>query len=192
MNSFSKQSRPLFWFYLLVAYVVVQFVWWTYLMVDLNNEIYRHKTELNVLKGESLNQVVIQGNELNKKLHKRWIMIAGESSVFIALLLFGIFQIRNTFKKETELAQQQKNFLLSVTHELKSPIASAKLQLQTLQKHELERAKQKEIIANAIHDTDRLNNLVENMLLAAKIDNGIYKIYLNGVLSAQSATVSTV
>lgn len=177
MNSSPKKSRPLFWFYLLVAYVILQFTWWSYLMVELNNEIYIQKTELNLLKGESLNEVVAKGNELNNKLHKRWIMIAGEGTVFVSLLLLGILQIRKTFKKETELAHQQKNFLLSVTHELKSPIASAKLQLQTLQKHELDRLKQKEILTNAINDTDRLNALVENILLAAKIDNGIYKIH---------------
>ena len=177
MNSSPKKSRPLFWFYLLVAYVVIQFVWWTYLMVELNNENYHHKTELNVIKGESLNDVVLKGNELNEKLHKRWIMIAGEGTVFVTLLLLGIVQIRKTFKKESALAQQQKNFLLSITHELKSPIASAKLQLQTLQKHELDRVKQKEIISNAINDTDRLNNLVENILFAAKIDNSIYKLH---------------
>ena len=51
------------------------------------------------------------------------------------------------------------------------------MQLQTLQKHELDRTKQKEIISNAIHDTDRLNNLVENILLAAKIDNSVYILH---------------
>ncbi|MBA3704763.1 MAG: HAMP domain-containing histidine kinase [Bacteroidetes bacterium] len=174
MNSFPKKSRPLFWFYVLVTYVILQFVWWTYLMVNLNNEIYYLKTELNLLKGASLDEIVLKGNELQEKLHNRWIMIAGESSVFVALLLFGIFQIRKTFKKDAELAQQQKNFLLSVTHELKSPIASAKLQLQTLEKRDLDRDKQKEIIANAISDTDRLNKLVSTILLAAQIENSIY------------------
>lgn len=169
----NKKSRPLFWFYLLVTYVLVQFIWWSYLMINLNNEVVHLKTEINLLKGETLNEVVIKGNELNEKLHKRWLMISGEGLVFISLLLLGIYQIRKTFNKETMLAQQQKNFLLSVTHELKSPIASAKLQLQTLQKHELDREKQQEIIKNAINDTERLNSLVENILLAAKIDNNI-------------------
>lgn len=146
-------------------------------MVDHNNEIYYLKTELNLLKGESLDEVVLKGNELNEKLHKRWVMISGEGIVFMGVLLLGIFQIRKTFKREAELAQQQQNFLLSVTHELKSPIASTKLQLQTLQKHELNRDKQKEILANAINDTDRLNNLVENMLLAAKIENNVYLLH---------------
>ncbi len=143
-------------------------------MVKQNNEISRLKAEVNVLKGESLNDVVDNGNKINESLHRRWIMIAGEGSVFVCLLLLGIYQIRKSFNKETALANQQKNFLLSVTHELKSPIASAKLQLQTLQKRELDRDKQKEIIANAINDTDRLNNLVENILLAAKIENNVF------------------
>ena len=152
----------------------MQFFWWSYSMVKQNNEITRLEEQVNVLKGESLDEVVANGNKLNEKLHRRWIMIAGEGSVFVCLLLLGIYQIRKSFNKETALANQQKNFLLSVTHELKSPIASAKLQLQTLQKRELDREKQKEILANAINDTDRLNNLVENILLAAKIENNVF------------------
>jgi two-component system phosphate regulon sensor histidine kinase PhoR len=177
MNSPSKKSRPLFWFYILLTYVILQFSWWTYSMFQINSENVRLKTEINLLKGNTPDEVIANGNELNAKLHKRWLMISSEGAVFIFLLLLGGYQIRKTLKKETELAQQQKNFLLSVTHELKSPIASTKLQLQTLQKHELDRDKQKEIIANAISDTDRLNNLVENILLAAKIENSIYAVH---------------
>jgi len=176
MNTPDKKSRPLFWFYVLVAYVILQFIWWTYLMVNLNNEIYHLKTEINLLKGESPDEIILKGNELNEKLRSRWVMIAGESSVFVALLLVGIFQTRKTFKKESALAQQQKNFLLSVTHELKSPIASTRLQLETLQLRELDKEKQKEIIRNAIADTDRLNNLVSAILLAAQIENSIYTL----------------
>lgn len=146
-------------------------------MIEHNNEIYHLKTELNLLKGETLNEVVLKGNELNENLHTRWLMVSGEGIVFMGILLLGIFQVRKTFKREAELSQQQQNFLSSVSHELKSPIASTKLQLQTLQKHELPREKQKEIIANAINDTERLNNLVEDILLAAKIENSIYSLH---------------
>ncbi len=174
MNAPSKKSRPLFWFYILLTYVFLQFSWWTFSMFELNSENTRLKTELNLLKGENPEEVIAKGNAMNEKLHKRWLMISSEGAVFVFLLLLGGFQIRKTLKKETALAQQQKNFLLSVTHELKSPIASTKLQLQTLQKHELDRVKQKEILANAISDTERLNNLVENILLASKIENSVF------------------
>jgi two-component system, OmpR family, phosphate regulon sensor histidine kinase PhoR len=177
MNTGSKKSRPLFVFYLLVAYVFVQFAWWTYSMFQLNNEISYLKTELNLLKGESAEEVILKGNEINSRLHKRWIMISSEGAVFIGLLMLGFIQIRKTFKKENELANRQKNFLLSVTHELKSPIASLKLQLQTLQKRELDKEKQQDILKNSVSDTDRLTNLVENILLVAKIDNSIFQIH---------------
>ncbi len=146
-------------------------------MFQLNSENIRLKTEINLLKGETQEEVIANGTVLNEKLHKRWLMISSEGAVFVFLLLLGGYQIQKTLKKETALAQQQKNFLLSVTHELKSPIASTKLQLQTLQKHELDRGKQKEIISNAISDTERLNNLVENILLAAKIENSFFSLH---------------
>jgi signal transduction histidine kinase len=103
-------------------------------------------------------------------------MISSEGAVFIGLLLLGTYQIRKTFRKENELAARQKNFLLSVTHELKSPIASAKLQLQTLQHRELTKTQQLEIIQNTISDTERLHQLVENILLAANIENNIFSL----------------
>lgn len=173
-----KKSRPLFWFYILVAYVFIQFAWWTYELFQLNNEIYHLKTELNLLKGESSEEIILKGNEMNHKLHKRWIMISSEGAVFVGLLMIGIFQIRRTHKKENELARQQNNFLLSVTHELKSPIASAKLQLQTLLKHQFSEEKQREIIEDTINDTERLNTLVENILFVSKIENSINSIHL--------------
>lgn len=158
-------------FYVLVTYVFLQFIWWSYLLFELNNEVYRQKSELIIYKSANPDEIIRQGNELNAKLHNKWVMIVGEGTIFLLLMTLGIIQIRKTQKKEIDLIKQQRNFLLSVTHELKSPIASAKLQLQTLRKRELDREKQMELIDNAIADTERLNNLVENILLSAKIDN---------------------
>jgi K+-sensing histidine kinase KdpD len=175
------KSRPLFLFYILVGYVLVQFVWWSYLMVEQNNEIYQLKSEINLLRHEDPQLVIEQGNELEKKLHHRWMMIAGEGAVFIVLLVVAFLRVRNTFNKEAKLAAQQKNFLLSVTHELKSPIASAKLAIETLLKRELEKEKQKEILTNTLSDTERLNSLVENILLAARIDNSAFELHKENV-----------
>jgi len=167
----NKKSQPLFLFFVLVAYVFLQFSWWTYLMVEQNNEIYQEKLEMVYMKSSSPEGITVAEKELTAKLHKRWGMIASEGSVFMLLLILGIIKTRNAFNREADLARREKNFLLSVTHELKSPIASVKLQLQTLLKHDLNRDKEKEILSNALSDTERLNNLAENILLAAKIDN---------------------
>src|SRR5690349_7283101 len=128
----SYNFRPLLLLYVLVLYVLIQFAWWSYLMIEQNNEIYHLKSEINLLHHEDPQLIIEKGNELEKKLHNRRIMVVGEGVVFILLLAFALIRIRNTFKKEAGLALQQKNFLLSVTHELKSPIASVKLALETL------------------------------------------------------------
>lgn len=173
--------RPLLLFYLLVGYVLIQFVWWSYLMIQQNNELYHLKSEINLLHHEDPQLVIEKGNELEKKLHHRWMMIAGEGMVFLILLVIAFFRVRNTFRREAELAEQQKNFLLSVTHELKSPIASTKLALETVLKRDLEKDKQKEILGNAVKDTDRLNTLVENILLASKIDSASFELHKENI-----------
>ena len=101
-------------------------------------------------------------------------MILGETAVFIFLFIVGAIQLHKALKKEYKLHQQQKNFLLSVTHELKSPLASIKLYLQTILKRDLDREKQKSFITNSLKDIERLDDLVENMLMATQIENQSY------------------
>lgn len=148
------------------------------MLIGQNNEIYLLKKEMNLLSYQDPQLVIEKGNELERKLHYRWLMIAGEGMVFMVLLAIAFIRVRNTFRKEAELAAQQKNFLLSVTHELKSPIASARLQLETMRLRKLDESRQMELLSAALADTDRLNNLVENLLLAARIDNSSYELHL--------------
>nr|MBC7613875.1 two-component sensor histidine kinase [Pseudopedobacter sp.] len=101
-------------------------------------------------------------------------MVMGEGFVFISLMTFGIYKLHQAINKEKKISHQQKNFLLSVTHELKSPLASIKLYLQTIHKRELDREQQKSFIGKSLLDIERLDDLVENMLLATKIENKSY------------------
>lgn len=166
-----QNNRPLIFFYVLVVYVLLQFVWWAYMLFNLNNEIHLLKLELIANSFSSIEQIAEQQAELDSKLYARWVMIIGEGAVFLSLLAFGIYRVRKTFRQEIALSRQQQNFLLSVTHELKTPLASNKLFLQTLEKHQLSKEKQSEIIKKALSDIDRLNSLIDDILLSAKIEN---------------------
>jgi len=165
--------KPLVIFYVLVFYVLFQFGWWAYLLIDLNKEVYLQKIELLKADPGTGN---IDDHYLIKKMHERWWMVASEGAVFLGLLLLGIFITRKAIDKEVALAKQQKNFILSVTHEFKSPLAAVKLNLQTLQRHQFEKEKQNVIISQAIHETDRINSLVENALMAARIEGHSYEL----------------
>jgi two-component system phosphate regulon sensor histidine kinase PhoR len=102
--------------------------------------------------------------------------------VFALLLFIGFIFTYKAYLKELYLARQQKNFLLSVTHELKTPVASLKLLIETLQSRELNEDQKKLFLNNALSDTDRLNALIENILQSASMDSGktvIYKTKVN-------------
>ncbi|MFM7017015.1 MAG: sensor histidine kinase [Bacteroidota bacterium] len=166
-----KTSRTLLLFYSLVFYVLLQFSWWSYLLVNLNKEIYHQKIEFaakTTTRKEDYQKYEKQYDDL---LKKRWAMVAGEGAVFLSLLIFGIYRTKRAFDQEFELAKQQKNFLLSITHEFKSPLAAIKLSLQTIEKRNLEEQQKKEIISRALNETDRINLLIENALFASRLES---------------------
>lgn len=134
--------------YLLGAYVLIQFLWWGYHLIDLTKA------------SEHTDQLIT----------KRIVMIIGEGSVFLILLLFGLWKIKRSIKKEIQIARQQNNFMLSVTHELKTPLAATKLYLQTIQKHKLSEEKQGELIQKALDESSRLETLVEQILTASRLE----------------------
>jgi signal transduction histidine kinase len=119
-------------------------------------------------------QLIWWGYQLVSLQHKKLGMILSEGSMFIIVLSFGAYYMHRSINRERKLQEQKKNFLLSVTHELKSPLASIKLLLQTIQKRDLTKAQTLDFIGKSLLDIERLDDMVENMLLASKIDNRSY------------------
>lgn len=122
---------------------------------------------------------IIPAPDMVKKLEsdkKRRIgMYVTEGVVFLALLLAGFSWIYNRLTSMVRLNQQKNNFLLAVTHELKTPMAGVKLFLQTLQRRELTKEQRDIMIQHCVEDVDRLNDLAENMLLATRIEGKSYQ-----------------
>jgi len=122
----------------------------------------------------ALTELVWWGYLLVKLMPSSLAMITGEGSIFILVFSIGAFWLHRSIKRERKLQEQKKNFLLSVTHELKSPLASIKILLQTIQKRTLTKEQAMDFIGKALTDIERLDDMVENMLLASKIDNRSY------------------
>jgi len=119
-------------------------------------------------------QLIWWGYQLVHLQHNKLGMILSEGSMFVIVLSFGAYYLHSSINKEQRLQEQKKNFLLSVTHELKSPLASIKLLLQTIQKRSLTKEQILDFIDKSLLDIERLDDMVENMLLASKIDNQSY------------------
>ncbi|WP_443937994.1 sensor histidine kinase [Pedobacter sp. MW01-1-1] len=122
----------------------------------------------------ALIQLISWGSLVVRLQPSRMTMIMGEGSVFLFLLCFGGYFLHQSLKREDKLRRQQQNFLMSITHELKSPLAAIKLSIQTIVKRDLDKARQTSLLNNSLKDIERLDDLVENLLLATKIENRSY------------------
>jgi signal transduction histidine kinase len=108
--------------------------------------------------------------KVTKKHRGQRLMILGEGSVFVIALLIGIWFINRGYSREIEGIRQKRNFLLAITHELKSPLASIGLILETFQKRILQREQQQKLLEHALKETSRLSDLIENLLLSARLE----------------------
>ena len=149
-----KKQTAIF-FYLLGAYVVIQFMWWGYHLIELTKEVDSQKALVS----------------------KRVFMILSEGSVFFLILILGLWKIRSSIKKELKFSERQNNFLLSVTHELKTPLAANKLYLQTIVKRDLDATKRTELIEKAIVENQRLEVMIDNILNATRLDNQVVQLH---------------
>src|SRR5580698_232183 len=122
----------------------------------------------------ALTELIWWGYLLVKLMPSSLGMIVGEGSIFIIVFFVGAYFLHRSIMRERKLQEQKKNFLLSVTHELKSPLASIKILLQTIQKRHLTRDQVLDFIGKSLMDIERLDDMVENMLLASKIENRSY------------------
>lgn len=91
-------------------------------------------------------------------------------AVFIVLIVVGVVVYLTLSIKAINITRRQSNFIDSVTHELKSPIASLKLYLQTLTRHQPSAEECQEFYRSMLDDVERLDQLINHVLDAARLD----------------------
>ncbi|MBZ5698965.1 MAG: HAMP domain-containing histidine kinase [Acidobacteriia bacterium] len=90
--------------------------------------------------------------------------------IIAGLILYTVFLVREIHRNE-----QQDSFLNAVTHELKTPIASIRLYLETLESRQLNEPRRHEFYRIMLEDTDRLLGTVEQILKAGEARHGTNK-----------------
>lgn len=162
---------------LLLVYTIAALVFWGYSLNRQSERIYElEKMHLNAQLDSIGNSVLFQTRlyELEDKRARRRNQYLGEGSTFLAVIFIGAAIVYTSFRRSIGLSRQQRNFMLSVTHELKSPIAAIKLNLQTLEKYNLDEEKKALMIDKCIGEANRLNDLCNNMLFASQMEGGQY------------------
>ena len=111
-------------------------------------------------------------------LNVGWVVISWQQGVlavlgiiFFLVIIAGLVLNTIFLVREIRRNEQHDSFINAVTHELKTPVASIRLYLQTLQTRELDEAKRREFYRIMLEDSDRLLNTIEQVLRAGSVSS---------------------
>ena len=165
-------------YWVLLLYMIASLAWWFIALEKQNNTITQIKlSELAHDAPAYYNKVI----DIEKASKRKTTQYIGEGLTFLILILIGAIFVFRATRRQLKLSKQQQNFMMAITHELKTPIATTQLNLQTLQLRKLDEEKQQKFITNTLQEANRLNNLCNNILFAAQLDAGKYAISMQTI-----------
>ena len=158
-------------YWILLAYIITGLGWW-FIALQRQNHQMIHDRALEIKLDDPNYEARI--SVLRAEENSKTAQYVGEGSTFLLLILVGAIFVYREVRRQIRLQQQQQNFMMAVTHELKTPIAVTKLNLETLQKHKLDEARQQKVIQAALQETNRLDTLANNILVVSQLEGGGY------------------
>jgi len=162
--------------YVIIGYIIAFFIWWSFLLIRTENErFYLENLNYSIEETDTLASERLKSHQRNKR------MIVMEGSVFILLLAGLSYWVVRMIRNRERFLENKKNFLLSAAHELRSPLASLKLNLQTLAKKDLSQPQKERLLELSLKETERLVQLTDKALLVTKIDSDNNKFALPSV-----------
>ena len=169
----SKKIRLIFLTYwILLGYIIVALIWWFIALNRQNDQMAYFKVQ-DLHKNDAEYDAKHAAIQSEKK--RKTAQYIGEGSIFFLLIAAGAIFVYRAVNRELTISRQQQNFMMALTHELKTPIAVAKINLETLQKRKLDESQQQRLISNTLQETNRLNSLCNNMLISSQIEAGGYR-----------------
>ena len=168
MHSKIKKLRFIFILYwILLAYIIAALVWW-FIALNRQNEVmadYKKqelRTDLPSYKSDLA--------KIESAAKRKQAQYLGEGLAFFLLIMAGAVSVFRAARRQLNFSLQQQNFMMGLTHELKTPIAVTKLNLETLQKRKLDEQQRERLIQNTLQEANRMNTLCNNMLLSSQIE----------------------
>jgi two-component system, OmpR family, sensor histidine kinase CiaH len=160
-------------YWLLLAYIIGSLVWWFIALQRQNHQMANYK--ISELKMDDPAFQAKYQTIADEKRRKDFRNI-GEGATFLVVILIASIFVYQAVRRQIRLQHQQENFMMAITHELKTPIAIAKLNLETLLKYALSDEKKLKMLQATLQETNRLNTLVSNILVSSQLEGGRYRI----------------
>lgn len=162
----------------ILVYIIAALLFWGHTLNVQSKTIYEYQKKELALRVDSVEQPMqfkISDNTLKEKLSKRNRQYTSEGVTFLLIIIMGAGIVYTALRRTQLLSKQQQNFMLSITHELKSPIAAVKLNLETIGKRKLTEEQLQTLVGRSIKESNRLNDLCNNLLLASQLQSAQFK-----------------
>ncbi len=162
-----SSSSLLYLLTLVLALLLV--AWWTTFQVAASRDLAAAGAHL--LRGDADSVAQALGApaaaQLTELADRRVVMFASEGAAFAAILLLAGWLYLRSERREQALQQAQDRFLAAATHELKTPLATLVLLLESLRDGRIPADKLKRYLANGLGEAERLERGLTNVLVAA-------------------------
>lgn len=158
----------------LLVYIISALLFWGLSLQIQNKKIYEYELLTLQEHKDTFATPELYAKELsniNDSFTTRNTQYLGEGLFFCLVILIAAIVVYKSLQKNLELGSRQNNFMLSITHELKSPIAAVKLNLETIRRRKLDEETQIMLIDRCLNETNRLNDLCNNLLLASQMES---------------------
>jgi len=160
MNQQKWFTHPIFVFIFSIVALVTSLFLYIYWYMEVSTGLEAMVRKLNMAPEQVLES-------------QTWLVIL-VLSILVAIILLGIFTIFVYNQKTVQLYRLQNNFINNFTHELKTPVTSLKLYLETFLKHELPAEDRTKYLHYMIHDVERLSDNIAQILNLARIESKSY------------------
>lgn len=160
----------------ILLYTIAALLFWGHSLNKQSHLIYQYEQEALILKKPSMSeQAYLQAREeVEQRLIRRRNQYWAEGLTFLCVILIGAGVVYSALRRTQLLSKLQHNFMLSITHELKSPIAAIKLNLETMLRRKLKEEQQATLLQRSIKESNRLNDLCNNLLMASQLDSAAF------------------
>ena len=155
----------------LMAFIGIQLAWILVVIVWLNWFLGSHR-KLRQLAEKYSPELLVGGPD--------WLILT-EGLLLLVSILVGVYVIFLYWKKQSALVREQRHFISQVTHELKSPLASLQLHLETIRRHQPSPEKLAAFLETMLSDTTRLNGLIDNLLSASRVEQKHWRLDLQTI-----------
>lgn len=164
-----KIQRIFIIYWVMLAYIIAALIWWFIALDRQNSEMIGYMYSSIEKTDADYADKVKSIENFRKRKHAQYL---GEGLTFLLLIIgFAVFVFRAA-RNQLRLSNERQTFMMAVTHELKTPIAVSRLNLETILKRKLEEPIRQKFLQNTLDEIHRMNALCSNLLMSSQLEGG--------------------